>query len=407
MNRRNWKWLGSSLARRFWPLESGSLAQAAQRLTGLEDFGSPDLEPALSALLGSLEQEADLHTLGRLLMCRHLLDMLQTRLRLAAAWQTHRQTLEAVRIKKPVFIVGMPRSGSTFLHELLAEDPAHRAPRAWELMNPVPSGAGGEGDRRRRIRQTEVSLWWFRRLAPRADAVYPMRALTPHECVAIHSYTFLSEEFISTCRIPAYEAFLHQADLTPAYAFEKRFLQWLQLESSDKRWVLKSPDHVRGLEALFDVFPDATIVQTHRNPVEVLKSLADLTRVMRGLFGPPGGHEETRLREARMLAEGTERFLQFRDSHLHLAERFIDVKYTELVARPLATVRRIYEQLGEPLTAGAAELIERLASQRSRYSGPRASAEAADESRALRPETTLFERYCARFGLAGGAGNQS
>jgi hypothetical protein len=267
------------------------------------------------------------------------------------------------------------------------------------VMFPVASARGGPRDEERRIRKARLSLWLFRRLAPRADAVYPMRALTPHECVAIQSYTFLSEEFISTCRIPAYESFLHSTDLTPAYAWQKRFLQHLQMGRPPRRWVLKSPDHVHGLDSLFAVFPDAYIVQTHRNPVEVLKSSADLTRVLYGLYGAPCDPEELRMREARVLAEGTERFIQFRDSHPELASRFIDVKYTDLVANPIATVGRIYQQLDAPLTDQAAGLIRQLAESRSRYRGPRASA----EPEGVKLETTLerdrFERYCLRFGL--------
>ena len=135
-------------------------------------------------------------------------------------------------------------------------------------------------------------MWWFRRLAPRADAVFPMRARTPHECVAIQSYTLLSEEFISTCRIPSYEAFLHSADLRPVYAWQRRFLLHLQSRGPARRWVLKSPDHVCGLEALLALFPDAVVIHTHRSPIEVLQSSCQLTEVLHGLFARPGNREQ-------------------------------------------------------------------------------------------------------------------
>jgi Sulfotransferase family len=406
--RSTWVKFGAMASRRLWFLDSNKLCAAARRRTGLRDFGDPPIEPALSVLVESLEEEAELRPLGRFLMRIHLRTLLETRLRLAHAWKGKLDTLDSQRIRKPVFIVGMPRSGSTFLHELLTEDAGYRAPRVWEVMFPVGSRSGAEADKARRIRQAEACLWWFRRLAPRADAVYPMRALTPHECVAIHSYTFLSQEFVSTCQIPAYEAFLKKTDLTPAYQWEKRFLQHLQMDdrygdTADrvpaKRWVLKSPDHVHGLEELFAVFPDAWIVQTHRNPVEVLKSSAELTGVLRGLYGPPGDPAEIRAREARVLGEGTERFLQFRDEHPELTDRFIDVKYTELVADPLHAVRRIYARLDAPLTPAAAERIQQLAATRSRYSGRRASAEAAVVQLQGVAEIDRFERYCARFEL--------
>ncbi len=388
-----------NVSRRLWSLDRIKLCCQARRRTGLQDFGDPPIQPALSVLVASLEEEAELSPLGRFLMRAHLLGLLETRLRLTAFWRDKNYVLDGQRIDKPIFIVGMPRSGSTFLHELLTDNPDHRAPRAWEVMFPVPSGEG-RIDQTKRICKMEACLWCFRRLAPRADAVYPMRALTPHECVAIHSYTFLSEEFISTCRVPRYEGFLHSSDLAPVYQWEKRFLQHLQLGSPARRWILKSPDHVYGLKELFSTFPDATIIQTHRNPVEVVKSSADLTAVLRGLYGPSGTDEDLRVREARVLAQATERFLHFRDSHPELAHRFIDVRYTDLIADPVSTVRRIYEQLESPFTNVLSERMRQLASNRSRYRGRRASAEPAGLKLATALEGVRFERYCARFQLS-------
>ncbi len=392
--------ISAKLSRRFWSLDASGLCAEARRRTGLRYFSDPPLQPALSVLTDSLENEANLRPLGRFLMRFHLRGLLETRLRVAEFWKDKLPALDAVRIEKPVFIIGMPRSGSTFLHELLAEHPEYRAPRVWEVMFPVHSAKGGQNHEARRIRKADACLWWFRRLAPRADAVYPMRALTPHECVAIHSYTFMSQEFVSTCDVPGYERFLRSTDLTPAYTFEKRFLQHLQLDGPRQRWVLKSPDHVHALDQLFSVFPDAVILQTHRNPVEVVKSSADLTRVLRGLYGPPGEPDEVLAREARMLAESTERFIQFRDTHPDLGRRFVDIKYTDLVANPLATVRWICERIDTPLTESIARRVGNLATQRSVYRGPRASAEPLAGKLATVLETDRFARYCSRFALS-------
>lgn len=228
--------LENALSRWIWRLEGGKLCREAQRRTGLDDFGSPPLEPGFSILMDSLEQEAGLHPLGRFLIRIHLRGLLETRLRLAQAWRKKSDALEAEPIERPVFIIGMPRSGSTFLHELLAEDPANRSPRVWEVMFPAAAAArDGQRDRARCIRQAALCLWWFRRLVPQADSVYPLRAMTPHECVAIQSLTVLSEEFVSTCNVPTYEAFLHSSDLAPVYAWERRFLQHLQLACPVRR----------------------------------------------------------------------------------------------------------------------------------------------------------------------------
>jgi hypothetical protein len=133
--------------------------------------------------------------------------------------------------------------------------------------------------------------------------------------------------------------------------------------------------------------------------MEVLKSSADLTRVLHGLYGWPADTEEIRAREARVLAGGTERFIKFRDSHPEFAHRFIDLKYTDLAADPMGTVRRIYQHLNCPLTELAALRMQDLASKRSRYRGPRSSDEASGLKLKAVLETGMFQRYCLRFGL--------
>jgi hypothetical protein len=231
-----------------------------------------------------------------------------------------------------------------------------------------------------------------------------MRAGTPHECVAIHSYTFLSEEFVSTCRVPSYKKFLRTADLKAAYAWEKRFLERLPLENGAKRWVLKSPDHVHGLEALFGVFPDAVIIQTHRNPLQVLRSSAELTRVLRRLYGRPGDLDQLAMNEAQVLAEGTERAIRFRDNHPELADRFIDLKYSEVVSDPLAAVSQIYRRMDIPLTTEAIGRMKRLASSRTRYRRSGERPHAQDLRLAAAAEMSRFKQYCSRFGLSYGDG---
>jgi hypothetical protein len=396
---RGWRVLGDDLSRGFGSLQSEELCAEARRRTGLEDFGDPPVEPALSILVNSLEHQADLHPLGRFLMRTHLLELLETRLRLVQVWTRRSEALAASPVQRPIFITGMPRSGSTFLHELLAADSENRAPRVWEVMFPLPDQKRVRGKIDSRVRKAEASLWWFRRLAPLADSVYPMRAWTPHECVAIHSHTFLSGEFVSICYVPAYETFLHAADFGPTYNWQKRFLQHLQLGCSIKQWVLKSPDHIFAMEALLAVFPDAVIIQTHRDPLEVLRSSSQLTHVLQGLFGRVASLDQLGLREARMLAEGIQRIMRFRDAHPELATRFIDVMYRELVSDPLAIVRQIYQQFDIRLTEAAAEQMQRMASNRSRYRGHNGSPTLAEVGLDGPTETRRFQSYCSRFGI--------
>jgi hypothetical protein len=395
-----WKILGDKLSRQLWPLGSDALCAEARRRTRLEDFGDPPIEPALSILMKSLDLEAGLHSLGRLFMRIHLQELLETRLRLTQAWSSRFEAMEASPIQRPIFITGMPRSGSTFLHELLAEDPENRAPRVWEVMFPIPDGTRAATKVDPRVGKAEFSLWCFRRLAPRADSVYPMRAWTPHECVAIHSYTLLSEEFVSTCYVPTYEAFLHRADLGPTYAWQRRFLQYLQLDRAKKRWVLKAPDHVYSLDKLLAVFPDALIIRTHRNPIDVVKSQLQLTQVLEGLYARPGRRDKLAMREVRKIGEISHQITRFQDNHPLKAGQFVDVTYRELVTDPLAVVRRIYDRLDARPTSAVTEGMQRLASNRSRYERGSTSSTLADFRLDCAAETPRFEEYCSRFGIS-------
>jgi hypothetical protein len=370
--------LGDFLSRQFWPLHGEALCAEARQRTGLADFGDPPIETALSTLVNSLELQADLHPLGRFLMRLHLRGLLETRLRLTHAWHEHAEAMDASLIERPVFITGMPRSGSTFLHELMAENPENRAPRVWEVMFPIPTRKNVRSSVDPRIRKAEACLWWFRRLAPLADGVYPIRASTPHECVAIHSYTMLSQEFAITCRIPAYEAFLCEGNLGPAYAWQKRFLQYLQLSGRHKNWILKSPEHVYGLDHLLSVFPDAVVIQTHRNPLEVLRSSLQLNEMVEGVFAYPGDRAQTGIRRVRSLIESMESIRSFRKAHPEFTGRFIDVHYDELISDPLEVIRHIYHRLNWHLVEPASERIKRLAATRSRYKRQHGSPMLAD-----------------------------
>jgi hypothetical protein len=391
--------MGDRLSRQLWSFQSRTLSEEARHRTGLRDFGDPPLEPALPILVNSLELEADLHPLGRFLIRAHLRELLETRLRLTQAWSRRSEALEVSQIQRPVFITGMPRSGSTFLHELLAEDSQNRVPRVWEVMFPIPAHNSTRSRVEPRVRKAESCLWWFRRLAPRANSVYPMRAWTPHECVAIHSYTLLSEEFAMICRVRTYEAFLRDANFRLAYAWRKRFLQYLQLSCPTKQWILKSPDHVHALEHLLTVFPDAVVIQTHRNPLEVLKSSMHLTEVLEGTFARADDPSEIRKREARNLAKHMEGITSFREAHPELEGRFIDVKYHELIFDPLTVVRQIYQRLDTSLPEMAAERMQRLASMRSRYKGRRGERKPTGFELDGTIDRDRLEAYCSRFGF--------
>jgi hypothetical protein len=386
------KWL-----QRCWPLDAGQLCAIAKRQTGLNDFGDPPVEPALSILVHSLRQEAALHPVGHFLIWHHLKDLLATRLRLVHVWHNSAESPNEAPIERPLFITGMPRSGSTFLHELLAEDPGNRSPLTWEVMFPLPERRATRDGCDPRIRRAAAQLRWFRRIVPEADIVHPIHAESPQECVAIHSYSMQSEEFLITCWLPAYEQWLRKADFVPVYTWQKRFLQYLQGAGPARRWVLKAPDHAPTMEALFSVFPDACIVQTHREPMDVLRSILGLAEVLHGLYGRAEGAEKRVRRQVRVLAEAMDRLMDFRQMHPELEGRFLDVNYSDLVADPLKTVGRIYRHCNAPLTEQALAAMRRMISHRSRY--PKRRSGKTGRNVLSVEDRRPYQRYCQRFGF--------
>jgi hypothetical protein len=247
----------------------------------------------------------------------------------------------------------LPRTGSTLLHHLLARDPGSRVPQAWEVMAPSPPPERARYATDPRIREAATRLAWMDLLAPQFRSIHPLGAQNALECIAILAHTFMSSRFHTMYRVPTYQAWLEQQDLRPAYAYHRAFLQHLQWRGPSGRWVLKAPGHLYGLEAIFATYPDAIVVQTHRDPVGVLASVASLTAALHGAFSDHVDRAEIGAEVSRRWATGLERAMQFRQSTHPAARRIIDVQYDALVADPLGVIRGIYRRFELPLTPEA------------------------------------------------------
>jgi len=337
----------SSLA----PEPLSAAAAAATRL----DAGSlaePGLVEALSALTSSLRREASLTPFGRLATRSDLKRMLSTLLILADK-EREDPAISARPLAPPIFITGLPRSGTTFLHGLLAEDPLNRAPRIWESIYPYPGHrAAGLGAGRRKA-QLELRL--FARLSPGIASLHPMEADAPQECIEFTSQVFRSPRFNDVYRAPSYHAWLDRSGYDEAYRFLARFLRHLQgPRDAPRRWILKSPEHVFSLDALARVFPDAMLVLVHRDPGHVLASAARLTELMRAPFTTAIDRPEIGRQVADHWQDGMRRIVRLADDpSFPLSSRLVHVQYRALVADPVATVQRIYDAFGLELTAAA------------------------------------------------------
>jgi len=337
-------------------LDEDRLLDAARRQTGLDDFGDPSFREPLRRLLESLESEARLNALGKMATRYDVLRLLINRLRMEKD-RKENPGIAGEAVRRPVIITGLPRTGTTLLHALLALDPAARAPLTWETVFPSPPPERETYRVDRRIDIVGGRIRWFKLLVKGFDRIHPVGATLPEECLVIFGHSFRSYQFETTHRVPSYLDWLESEDLRPAYAEHRRFLQHLQWRCPGERWVLKAPAHLFDLGALFSTYPDARVVMTHRDPVEVAASNASLTATLRGAFSDAVDPREVGPESSRRWAGAMERALRFRDGGRAPAGSFLDLYYDDLVADPAGTVRKVYAAFDLPFPEGMERAI--------------------------------------------------
>jgi hypothetical protein len=378
------------------PIRAVDLIETAKRRCGLNDFGGGDFFEGLSRLLDSCQREAQLNLVGRIVLRADLIRTLCSRLFI----QRDRKTCPSMarqEIREPLFIVGLPRSGTTVLHTLLALDPEHRVPLTWEVMTPSPPTHDNE---KRRIQRAISSCNCFNWLAPTFHHVHPVGAELPQECVSLMAATFMSDQFDAMYYVPSYRAWFFRQDLRPAYEYHRCFLQHLQVRRSARRWVLKAPTHMFALRSLLAVYPDALFVQTHRAPLDAMASVSSLITILRRVFSDEVDPLAVCREAIDYWSKTLDKFCQERDRLA--AHRICDVNYFEIRRDPVAVVQSIYAHFGWSLSQKVEQRMRRaLATQRKdrhrlhRYDLSQFGVE--EEESAAR-----FAAYCDRFDLAVG-----
>lgn len=387
--------LGPILGRAVDLIPEHLMATARER-AGLEDFGDSDPGPALGKLVSACEAEARLNAIGRLALRGDTLRVLRNRLLLQRDRKQHPE-IEHQPIRRPIFVVGLPRSGTTFLHRLLSQDPANRVPLTWELMLPSPPPESATHDTDPRIEFAERQVRWFLRLAPRFQRIHPVGARLAEECVLLHSHSFVSYQFDTMYRIPSYSAWLETQDFRDSYRMHRQLLQHLQWRCSGERWVLKAPNHLFQLPALLATYPDACLVWTHRTPLETLGSLSSLCAELRQVFSRDVRPAEIGPEVAAAWAEALRRATAALDAGLLPPERIVHVDYRELIRDSLAIVRRIYTHFGLELSSPAETRLREFLQHnpKGRYGQHRYSLSAFGLDRSA--EKDRFNAYCRRF----------
>ncbi len=333
----------------------GVMAEAI-RTAGCSDFGEGSFLEPLERLLQSIEATADLHPFGRFYVKKVLAGQLVHRLKLRAIQQKHPEILQQ-RIKSPLIILGLPRTGSSFLFNLLAQDPAHRYLTNWEVVvSPVPPPGDYtfQNDPRRKSGHRLMHLQ--NHLAPALKQMHTFCLDGPEECTPLLMQNFSTSVFSNLFNIPAYSKWVTSAPLAETYQHHKRILQTLQWKYSKQRWLLKSPQHMAALEELLEVYPDACLIQTHRDPVKAVSSYASLSATFRGIAARRVDYEQLGRQTIEMLSHSHKRFLEQR--RRIVPDRIMDIAYNELVHNPAGTLRRIYQHFEIPWPADSQERVQ-------------------------------------------------
>jgi hypothetical protein len=323
-----------------------SVFRAARRHTGLEDFGSEEYLTPLRILLEDCARDENIGFYGRMAMKALVVEGLINRLRIQRSLERHPE-IRDVEIRSPLFVVGLPRTGTTLLHNLLAQDPAGRAPLLWELGSPWPRENAPPGpDRRIRLAQRRIDMLY--RFSPSSAAVHEFHAEEPEECHHLFRNSMATQSFRALADVPEFSRWKLGHDMLAEYRYYRLQLQMLLWQRPATHLVLKFPGHAWHLDALLEIFPDACVVLTHRDPVKVVGSFCSMVTMVRQSVSKRIDTVALGQVLSQELETGIRRMMESRERLG--GTNFFDVRYDDLMRDHVAMVREIYRHFGMPLT---------------------------------------------------------
>jgi len=333
------------------------LHAAATKITGLADFGDGDYRDGLAVLLGSYARDAGLTVRGTRVTRALLRGALVARLLSEAAWGQHPGYAD-VAIERPVFVTGLPRTGTTALHRLLTADPASQGLEVWLTQAPQPRPPRETWARNPVFQYIQAGFERHHVSYPEFMAVHHMAADQVEECWQLLRQSMRSVSYECLAHLPGYSAWLSGQDWTAAYRRHRRNLQLIGLPDAGRRWVLKNPSHLFALDALLEVYPDALVIQTHRAPREAIASVCSLAAQASAGWSTTFCGEVIGRDQLETWARGLDRFTAVRATRDQA--QFCDVAYDEFVADPIGTVEAVYGYFGLTLTGRAAAAMRGL-----------------------------------------------
>ncbi len=397
------RWVGLDLP----SLEPDSIARAACRRTGLEDFGDPGWREGLEVLCLALELEGDLSTFGRIAMRGLLTSALDTRLRLLD-WAARHPEVREEQIPRPWVVVGLPRTGTTLLSFLLGLDPESRPLLAWEAQSPVPPPDLATRAEDPRIAACAVQQAQLEALNPPIRAMHPLGATLATECVTLLFLDLRSLLIETQAHIPSYGRWLEKADMRGAYALHRLALQVLQSRIPTPVWSLKTPNHLWCLDTLLEFYPDARIVWTHRDPAVVVPSVASLNTSLQRLNVRANDPVAVGSAWNDKLHLAVTRGIEF-DRRQNGRAWCHHLQYADLSADPVAAVRALYAHFGAQVSRLHARRMEVWVRDRHREVHGRHVYHAADFGLTTDGIAERYAEYRERFAVpdedsSGGAG---
>lgn len=331
-------------------LDGEQIIEAAVGVARLDDFGDDDWQEGFGRLVDSLTGEAALNEVGRSAAARELKYLLAARLGVVAHRGAHPDVATS-EVVPPVVIVGQARSGTSILHDLMAQDPVARVPLTWEVERPCPPPETATYDSDPRIAAVDARIAAVGKAMPDLFGMHPMGAQLGQECVCITTSAFRSILPATQYRIPSYATWVFdEADHRPAYQWHRIFLQHLQSRHPASRWVLKSPGHIWTLGDLIAEYPDAQLVQTHRDPLRIIASVTSMYATLRATTSDEVDPTAIAAEWAERIINGLDRSVTARMDGTVAADRVVDLNFRDFMSDQLGTVQRIYEQFDMPFT---------------------------------------------------------
>ena len=366
--------------------------------TGLNQFGPSPMREGLDILVKSLNEEANLNDMGKIRAEFTIKAALKYRLKIDHYLEEHPEISEQ-KVEKPVFIVGLPRTGTTALHHMLNQDPANHTLRLWEGQHPVPPPEDASYTTDKRIERTRKQVAMTESLLPGFFKTHLLEAEAPDECYMLFNRNFMSVEYSAMYHIPSYANWLYEQDLSNLYAYHKKQLQLLQSKKSGS-WVLKCPYHQMGLRAILEHYPDAIIVQTHRSPKSFVGSGCSFSELLRKSCSDKVEKETVGSDWMEMLKFYTETFERDREelSQIH-GEQILDIFHDEFVVDPWPGIKKIYEVAGRELSEEAKNNMQNWLDANPK--GKHGKHEYKLEDYGLSDEKVrdVFSSYAERYGL--------